>query len=198
MTAESAFAPQWTKLIARAWVDPKFRAGFEADPSQVMSAYGIDQVGGLDVSSLAGKITVVETPVGSSEKPYMDGDRMVLPFPAPPTSYDTVIDAELVEVAGAGSPDNAHTNWATVHGGTGTVWTSGTPGVQGVETGQGPNDSETPGGKPKTQSNSLPSSDTDDIVDGSATGGAVAAGAAIGGASDASADAAAAAAALCA
>lgn len=215
MTTESAYAPQWTKLIARAWVDPKFRADFEADPSQVMSSYGIEKVGGKDVNSLAGKISVVEAPSGSTEKPHMDGDRMVLPFPAPPKSYDTVVDPASVAVAGAGSPGNPHTNWATIHGGTATVWTSGTPGVQGVETGQGPNDSKTPGGQPKSQSNqnnpSIPSlpdmddDDDDDDADGAdagadAGGDAAEAGAdvAVEAGSDAAADAAAAAAALCA
>lgn len=214
MTAESAFAPQWTKLIARAWVDPTFRASFDADPSAVMSSYGIDRVAGKDVSELAGKISVVDAPTGSTEKPHMDGDRMVLPFPAPPKEYDTVVDPASVGVAGAGSPGNPHQGWRTINGGTATVWTSGTPGVQGVETGQGPNDSKTPGGQPKTQNNQTPSipsvpdmddDDDDDGADGADGGADAGADAAEAGAdtveaaggADAAADAAAAAAALC-
>lgn len=213
MAPESAFAPQWTKLIARAWVDPSFKESFEADPAAVMSQYGIDAIGGKSVDSLAGKIQVLDQPTAGQDKPFMDGDTLMLPFPQPPRDYDTVVDPDSVTVAGAGSPGNAHPDWVTENGGVATVWTSGTPGVTGRETGQGPNDSKTPGGASKTQSNnqsipSMPSvSPSSSVyVDGDDAGaeaggeeaGEVAGEAAVEGGADAAADAAAAAAFLCA
>lgn len=215
MAAESAFAPQWTKIIARAWVDPTFKSHLEAQPDQVLATYGITQVGGKNLSDLSGHISVVDA-TAASQKPHMDGDQLVIPLPQAPKDYDTVVDPNSVALSGAGSPGNAHPGWETVNGGVATVWTSGTPGVTGVETGQGPNDSKTPGGAPKTQSNSshsVPSvptlsPDSEDGDGGDADAGeagdagadAAEAGADVAaeGGADAAADAAAAAAALCA
>lgn len=218
MESQSEFAPQWTKIIARAWVDPKFKSQLEANPDSVLTSYGITKVGGRDLKDVEGHISVVDSSSESPVKPHMEGDQLVVTLPKPPQTYDTVVDPASVGISGAGSPGNAHTNWVTENGGVATVWTSGTPGVTGVETGQGPNDSKTPGGAPKSQSTnnqsqsvpSVPSIDDDDDDDDGEAGGAEAgedagaeAGEAAGeavaeGGADAAADAAAAAAALCA
>lgn len=218
MVAQSEFAPQWTKIIARAWVDPSFKAQLEANPDSVLNSYGITKVGGHDLKDFAGNISVVDAPTDSTAKPHLEGANLVVPLPPAPRSYDTVVDPDTAGISGAGSPGNAHQGWETINGGVATVWTSGTPGVTGVETGQGPNDSKTPGGAPKSQSSnnqsnsvpSVPSLDDDDDDDDDGAAGAEAgedAGAdageaagevAVEGGADAAADAAAAAVALCA
>lgn len=101
--SQSEFVQEWTKVIARAWVDPNFKSHLEASPEQVLASYGIHKVGGYDVDNLAGHISVVDASGGSSSKPHMDGDQLVIPLPAPPKSYDQVVDPDSVEVAGAGT-----------------------------------------------------------------------------------------------
>lgn len=103
MTNASQFVPEWTKVIARAWVDPAFRSHLEANPDQVLASYGIHQVGGYNVDDLAGHISVVDTAGGTTQKPHMDGDHLVIPLPPAPKNYDHVVDPDSVQVAGAGT-----------------------------------------------------------------------------------------------
>jgi hypothetical protein len=100
MAAESTFAPNWTKLIARSWVDPQFHAALAVDPTKILTQYGIAAVGGRSVAALEGKIRVVDQAATGQEKPFMDGDTLMIPLPAAPRDYDTVVDPESVAVAG--------------------------------------------------------------------------------------------------
>lgn len=72
---------QWTKLIARAWADPSFRAQFDADPATVLLSYGIDSVQGYDISQLGGKIKVTEQPPHWTQKPSFTNGELTIPFP---------------------------------------------------------------------------------------------------------------------
>lgn len=100
----TTFAPHWSKLIARAWVDPTFKEQLSADPAAVLGQYGIHQVGSRDVADLAGRIDIVDGPVEGHPKPWMDGDRLAIPLPPAPADYDIVDTAGAGDVAAGAAP----------------------------------------------------------------------------------------------
>lgn len=104
MTKASEFTPQWTKVIARSWVDPDFKSKLEANPEAVLTTYGITKVGGQDLSSMAGHIQVIDGASAGTDRPHMDGNQLVIPLPPAPKTYDSVVDPDSVAVAGAGTP----------------------------------------------------------------------------------------------
>lgn len=102
MTGTTTFAPHWSKLIARAWVDPGFKEHFVADPAAVLGRYGIEKIGGRPVAELAGKIDIVDGPVDGHPKPWMEADRLQIPLPPAPNDYDVVDTSSGAAVAAAG------------------------------------------------------------------------------------------------
>ena len=87
MTTPNLFRAQWTKLIAKAWTDPSFRAQFDANPAAILLSYGIQSVQGHDVSKLTGKIKVTQQPPNWKQKPSFANGQLTIPFPAPAKSY---------------------------------------------------------------------------------------------------------------
>ena len=103
MSDAKTYSPNWSKLIARAWVDPSFKDQLFSDPQKVLTEYQIDKVGGREVAALSGKIKVVDGPVEGHEKPWDEGDKVMIPFPAAPREYDTVLSPEQLKAAGGES-----------------------------------------------------------------------------------------------
>jgi hypothetical protein len=103
MSDAKTYSPNWSKLIARAWVDPSFKDQLFSDPQKVLTDYQIDKVGGREVAALSGKIKVVDGPVEGHEKPWDEGDKVMIPFPAAPREYDTVLSPEQIKAAGGES-----------------------------------------------------------------------------------------------
>lgn len=104
MAPVNEFAPQWTKIVARCWVDPDFKAQFFANPTQVMQTYGISRLAGVPTEDLVGRLMVSElNPSDGQSRTRFDGDRLHLAFPPAPREYDTVVDPEMLNVAGAGA-----------------------------------------------------------------------------------------------
>jgi hypothetical protein len=87
MSTPNPFRAQWTKLIAKAWADPSFRAQFNANPAAILLSYGIQTVQGHNVSQLSGKIKVTEQPPNWMQKPSFANGELTIPFPAPAKSY---------------------------------------------------------------------------------------------------------------
>ncbi len=117
MPDASTYSPHWSKLIARAWVDPSFKEQLFSDPQKVLTEYQIDKVGGREVAALSGKIKVVDGPVEGHEKPWDEGDKVMIPFPAAPREYDTVLSPEQLKAAGGestGSKVNSAMNNSSV------------------------------------------------------------------------------------
>jgi len=77
------YKAQWSKLIAKAWTDPSFRAQFNSNPASVLLSYGIKTVQGNDVSTLAGKIKVTGQPSAWKQKPTLSNGVLLIPFPTP-------------------------------------------------------------------------------------------------------------------
>lgn len=87
MSTTNPFRAQWTKLIAKAWADPSFRAQFDANPAAILLSYGIQTVQGHNVSQLSGKIKVTEQPPNWTQKPSFANGELTIPFPAPAKNY---------------------------------------------------------------------------------------------------------------
>ena len=94
----NANTPRWTKLILRAWANPAFKADFVADPAAILQTYGIASVNGVNIAQYAGRIDVTDA-TDPNDRPAVAGDRLTLPFPAPPADFDQSVTEGLEGIA---------------------------------------------------------------------------------------------------
>ena len=81
------YVAAWTKLIAKAWVDPAFRAQLVANPAGVLLAHGIKSVAGQDLSTFKGSIAITSQASPWQQKPVLRDGVLTIPFPQAPRSY---------------------------------------------------------------------------------------------------------------
>lgn len=77
----------WTKLIARAWLEPTFREQFVADPAAVLFAHGIKSVAGQDLARFKGPIAITSQSSPWRRKPFVHDGVLTIPFPTAPRRY---------------------------------------------------------------------------------------------------------------
>jgi hypothetical protein len=94
------YTPHWIQIITRAWSDPKFKGQLFNDPQAILTEYHIDKVAGREVSALAGKVKMVDGPVEGHEKPWHEGNLVMIPFPPVPRDFDTVLSPDELAIAG--------------------------------------------------------------------------------------------------
>jgi hypothetical protein len=107
VTQTSPCTPHWSKIITRAWSDPKFKGQLFNDAQAVLTEYHIDKVAGREVSALAGKVKMVDGPVEGHEKPWHEGNLVMIPFPPVPRDFDTVLSPDELAIAGGVSNSDA-------------------------------------------------------------------------------------------
>ena len=90
---ENDTAPDFAKIIAKAWRDPAFKAELIANPAAALKAEGIDVPAGMTV-------TVVE----NTDKLF----HLVLP----PVPSDELSDEALDAVAGGGKAGYCNCQWS--------------------------------------------------------------------------------------
>ena len=81
------YVSAWTKLIAKAWIDPTFRDQLLTNPAAMLLANGIKVVAGQDLSTFQGSIAITNQPSPWQQKAVLRDGVLTSPFPLPPRSY---------------------------------------------------------------------------------------------------------------